>query len=720
MRGAGPLGGAPDEGRHPKKLLKNRLRMVPRRDGSPGMELEPMAKELNFDKGFYLCVRAIQLYLKHAGTQGEIVVVGVAGPSGAGKTVLASKLATFIPGSVVLSMDNYLDSAFLIDGNFDDPRLTDFGKLQEDLAELKSGRAAHVPIYDFHVSKRTGATLVEPPESRVVFLEGIYALHEKVIGLIDLRIAVTGGVHFDLLKRVMRDTNRSGQNPQEIISQISETVYPMYKAYIEPGLNEAHIRIRNRFNPFQGLLDPVYVVKSQKLVDLDAGVRPLLDEATLQPERIEKVEEIYLLPPGEDPETCKDWLRMSNCDGHYTLHFQEWITDRHVIISPRVHFEVSVKVLGGLMSLGYTIGCILHRESRKLCDANITVKIDTFQQLGRSYLQLQGKDRVRVEALGERLGLQGTYSPRSYIEEIQRDQLALAFEEELQEIQQKISSADKVGYRPSTPTLQNRRQRRRKPRSPPNAVDQTGAAGQQDVPVQPLPSSRSDEGASTSDGDYYLPASSREGSVSVAEPEGLLPGGEPPQEAMHHKRQQSSSSSSSASNPAGRGQVFFGVGGRDGRKSSRADLRPQLAMVAGTTDDEDDDSTDAGRAYHQPAGTLQRGGLARNFSDLSQKLGATLRLLEARSAADDVEQLNKAPTLEVAPPEEGLAPDKGTPPALLQLERLTEAVEANTRALDAFLAAQPPPSGDTWRPFALGLAGAGLALAAAWAARPRP
>ena len=144
-------------------------------------------------------------------------------------------------------------------------------------------------------------------------------------------------------------------------------------------------------------------------------------------------------------------------------------------------------------------------------------------------------------------------------------------------------------------------------------------------------------------------------------------------------------------------------------------------MVAGTTDDEDDDSTDAGHKYqHQPADTLQRGGLARNFSDLSQKLGATLRLLEARSAADDVEQLNKAPTLEVAPPEEGTALDKGSTPSNLQLERLSEAIEANTRALDAFLAARPSTSGDTWRPLALGLAGAGLALAAMWAARPRP
>ena len=45
-------------------------------------------------------------------------------------------------------------------------------------------------------------------------------------------MSVRGGVHFDLVKRVLRDINRSGQAPEEIIQQISDTVYPMYKVRI--------------------------------------------------------------------------------------------------------------------------------------------------------------------------------------------------------------------------------------------------------------------------------------------------------------------------------------------------------------------------------------------------------------------------------------------------------------------------------------------------------
>ena len=44
----------------------------------------------------------------------------------------------------------------------------------------------------------------------------------------------------------------------------------MYKAYIEPDLKTAHLRIYNTFNPFSGFMAPTYILKSAKPVDLDA------------------------------------------------------------------------------------------------------------------------------------------------------------------------------------------------------------------------------------------------------------------------------------------------------------------------------------------------------------------------------------------------------------------------------------------------------------------
>ena len=53
------------------------------------------------------------------------------------------------------------------------------------------------------------------------------------------------------------------------IAQISDTVYPMYKAYIEPDLKTAHLRIYNTFNPFSGFMAPTYILKSAKQVALE-------------------------------------------------------------------------------------------------------------------------------------------------------------------------------------------------------------------------------------------------------------------------------------------------------------------------------------------------------------------------------------------------------------------------------------------------------------------
>ena len=174
-----------------------------------------------------------------------------------------------------------------------------------------------------------GYRTVEVPESRVVIVEGIYALNTRLRPQLDLRVSITGGVHFDLVKRVLRDINRSGQAPEEIIQQvgvwwgwasswggwvvqgymggwagappaclrctsccralvppltactacpllpalyrlpvpqISETVYPMYKAFIEPDLKAAHLRIYNTFNPFSGFMSPTYILKSASAI----------------------------------------------------------------------------------------------------------------------------------------------------------------------------------------------------------------------------------------------------------------------------------------------------------------------------------------------------------------------------------------------------------------------------------------------------------------------
>ncbi|XAR65348.1 Uridine kinase [Bertholletia excelsa] len=397
-------------------LLKDQVRLVKRKDSSR-YEIVSIQDPLSFEKGFFIFIRACQLL---AQKNDGLILVGLAGPSGAGKTKFTEKILNFMPGIAVISMDNYNDSSRLVDGNFDDPRLTDYETLLRNIHDLKTGKEVDIPIYDYKSSSRTGYRKLEVPSSHIVIIEGIYALSEKLRPLLDLRVSVTGGVHFDLVKRVLRDIQRAGQEPEEIIHQISETVYPMYKAFIEPDLRTAHLKITNKFNPFTGLQSPTYILKSSKRVTINQ-IKDVMSEKHTETE--EEVYDIYLLPPGEDPESCQSYLRMRNKDGRYNLMFEEWVTDTPFVISPRITFEVSVRLLGGLMALGYTIAAILKRSSHCFSDERVCVKIDWLEQLNRHYIQLQGKDRLLVKYVAEKLGLEGSYVPRTYIEQIQLEKL---------------------------------------------------------------------------------------------------------------------------------------------------------------------------------------------------------------------------------------------------------------------------------------------------------
>ncbi|KAK4373279.1 hypothetical protein RND71_008663 [Anisodus tanguticus] len=299
-------------------LLKEQVRLVKRKD-CDRYEIVSIPDNLSFEKGFFIVIRACQVLVQK---NDGLIMIGVAGPSGAGKTVFTEKIMNFMPSIAVISMDNYNDASRIVDGNFD------------------------------------------------------------VAAFLDLRVSVNGGVHFDLVKRVLRDIQRAGQEPSEIIHQVSET--------------------------------------SSRNLKVEQIKSVLSEERT---ESTELIYDIYLLPPGEDPETCQSYLRMRNKDGKYNLMFEEWVTDSPFVISPRISFEVSVRLLGGLMALGYTMAAILKRSSHVFSDEKVCVKIDWLEQLNRHYVQVQGRDRVVVKSIADQLGLEGSYTPRTYIEQIQLEKL---------------------------------------------------------------------------------------------------------------------------------------------------------------------------------------------------------------------------------------------------------------------------------------------------------
>lgn len=102
---------------HPKRLglLKDQVRSTKKKD-SDRFEIVPIQNPLSFEKGFFVVIRACQLLAQN---NDGMILVGIAGPSGAGKTIFTEKILNFMPSVATISMDNYNDSSRIVDGNFD-------------------------------------------------------------------------------------------------------------------------------------------------------------------------------------------------------------------------------------------------------------------------------------------------------------------------------------------------------------------------------------------------------------------------------------------------------------------------------------------------------------------------------------------------------------------------------------------------------------------------
>jgi Phosphoribulokinase / Uridine kinase family len=128
----------------------------------------------------------------------------ISGASGSGKTTFTARLKKMLADIAVISLDMYNDGSKVREDNFDDPRIIDYDTLMHNISDLRAGKATKVPVYDFRQSKRVGYADVGVPASRIIIIEGIHALSAKLEPLLDLKIAITGGIHFDLVKRVCR------------------------------------------------------------------------------------------------------------------------------------------------------------------------------------------------------------------------------------------------------------------------------------------------------------------------------------------------------------------------------------------------------------------------------------------------------------------------------------------------------------------------------------
>ena len=178
----------------------------------------------------------------------DILVIGIAGGTGSGKTTLMDNLVKrFGKDVTVLSHDNYYrrrDDMTMEERqkvNYDEPAALETDLMVRHLDKLRQGEAIECPVYDFTQHNRSDKTITIVPK-RVIIVEGILIFEDEALrDLMDIRIFVDTDADVRLCRRIARDVGERGRTLQSVLDQYQNTVKPMHEKYVEPSKKHAHL-----------------------------------------------------------------------------------------------------------------------------------------------------------------------------------------------------------------------------------------------------------------------------------------------------------------------------------------------------------------------------------------------------------------------------------------------------------------------------------------------
>ena len=178
-----------------------------------------------------------------------MLIIGIAGGTGSGKSTVVRKIIESLPKDevAVIPQDCYYnDNAHIpleerLTMNYDEPASIEWTLLTHQLKELKEGRAIEMPTYEFVTCSRLKETIhIEP--RKVVVVEGILVLCEKELrDMMDVKVFVDADDDERLIRVIQRDCIERGRTPQMVINRYQETLKPMHELYIAPSKRYADL-----------------------------------------------------------------------------------------------------------------------------------------------------------------------------------------------------------------------------------------------------------------------------------------------------------------------------------------------------------------------------------------------------------------------------------------------------------------------------------------------
>jgi uridine kinase len=186
-----------------------------------------------------------------------MLIIGIAGGTGSGKTTVVQQIVEELPEEEVciISQDSYYkDTSDMsyeerVRINFDHPQAIDFDLLVTHLKELRNGRPIDQPVYSFVEHNRTGDTVKTYPK-KVIIVEGILILtHPEIREMFDVKLFVHADSDERLIRRLKRDMAERGRDLNEVLNRYQSNLKPMHQQFIEPTKEFADIIIpTNKYN----------------------------------------------------------------------------------------------------------------------------------------------------------------------------------------------------------------------------------------------------------------------------------------------------------------------------------------------------------------------------------------------------------------------------------------------------------------------------------------
>ncbi|MFA6831487.1 MAG: uridine kinase [Bacteroidaceae bacterium] len=171
-----------------------------------------------------------------------MLIIGIAGGTGSGKTTVVQKIIESLPlGQVVLlPLDSYYKDSSHVpveerqNINFDHPNAFDWDLLSEHVTKLRNGIAIEQPTYSYITCTREKETIhIEP--LNVVIIEGILALSDPPLrNLMDLKIFVDTDADDRLIRVIQRDIQQRGRTAEAVMERYTKVLKPMHEQFIEP------------------------------------------------------------------------------------------------------------------------------------------------------------------------------------------------------------------------------------------------------------------------------------------------------------------------------------------------------------------------------------------------------------------------------------------------------------------------------------------------------